>query len=946
MDRGTQPTSGVESRPSLAPAAMLAVDMNRPPSMPSRPAPPYPPSASEPFHGHGVAPSQPDMYPPRQYHRPREPDGGPSNAQQLPSLRTLLQLDTKSSVSTPLSSGAPPPYGASVPYDSSSPVLKRRHDFEGHGHGHIESNAIASRTPQSQHHAQPPSASVAPSLAYPASAPLPGQRPMDSFQGSFGTPLHRDTFGAYHRPSTVATGHSSDLSRSAGGKSMHDDAMDIARPLRRRTESSSRAPVRAPRCLGQREIPGEGLCYVYEDGSYCRAVIDGEPVNPSWGITKAGKPRKRLAQACLTCREKKIKCEPGYPKCHQCAKSQRVCRGGLSSYGISNASGETSPSSSAVLFKNPATELVSPVAGPNKSRALDEQRDLSRTTEAWTNTFAYSRPRTFRPPGVPNTRDMSVHSADSDWSGSVNHGDLEDSRRSSHQDAFAFQWEEDPYQSDPRGTMQLLELYFLHAGRVTYTMFASQPFLRWVESQRDKNRDQLMLLYSTLAVGSVFSTDPEHRELGRRYAAVAAYATEKRFGRFTLQLCQSRLLLALYSFATGREQEAWDFCGAGLRALAALKLNTEEGIKELLDSAVESDYGFDPRTFEECCRRTFWSGFLMDVSSTVCTATTTLDLIRRQRYNGFCGGTLCVISIEDVFLRLPGSDTLYEGCAPGESPLFDFDLLGQQARLGYPLGNMAYLILVSAVWGDVLTFTRRASHRSDVGYEQFYDSFYNKMCERLEVWRNRLPPNLQSTPQNLETSIVEGTAGAYLALHALYHITVIKLNRHIRNQALSADKVARNIDASFRSASSFLATIHQLTSANHQGRIASSSASQVLFSSPFPGYALMLAVDVITATGTVPTLPNLIETIGTTVSYMDDLAVFWASARKQQKAIGDRLKLLVEVARQEEQGVRNGSFGQFWRLPESLDSSFGEEDVMYKANDQVLFEVVGRLTGQ
>jgi hypothetical protein len=75
------------------------------------------------------------------------------------------------------------------------------------------------------------------------------------------------------------------------------------------------------------------MCYIYEDGSFCRVVIDGEPVNPSWGITKAGKPRKRLAQACLTCREKKIKCEPAIPKCHQCAKSQRVCRGYVNGVG-------------------------------------------------------------------------------------------------------------------------------------------------------------------------------------------------------------------------------------------------------------------------------------------------------------------------------------------------------------------------------------------------------------------------------------------------------------------------------------------------------------------------------------------------------------------------------------------------------------------------------------
>lgn len=51
--------------------------------------------------------------------------------------------------------------------------------------------------------------------------------------------------------------------------------------------------------VGQRDIPGEGLCYVFKDGSTCPTIIDGEPVNPLWGTTKAGKARKRLAQACL-----------------------------------------------------------------------------------------------------------------------------------------------------------------------------------------------------------------------------------------------------------------------------------------------------------------------------------------------------------------------------------------------------------------------------------------------------------------------------------------------------------------------------------------------------------------------------------------------------------------------------------------------------------------------
>ena len=81
-----------------------------------------------------------------------------------------------------------------------------------------------------------------------------------------------------------------------------------------------------PRVVGEQDVPGEGPCWIYEDGSICRKIIDGQPVNAQWGVTKAGKPRKRLAIACTTCREKKIKCDPGEGKCLQCEKFGRDCR--------------------------------------------------------------------------------------------------------------------------------------------------------------------------------------------------------------------------------------------------------------------------------------------------------------------------------------------------------------------------------------------------------------------------------------------------------------------------------------------------------------------------------------------------------------------------------------------------------------------------------------------
>jgi hypothetical protein len=52
------------------------------------------------------------------------------------------------------------------------------------------------------------------------------------------------------------------------------------------------------------------------------------PSHPDWGITKAGNPRKRLAQACLNCRHKKIRCSPlpNCLKCAQCEKYNSTCR--------------------------------------------------------------------------------------------------------------------------------------------------------------------------------------------------------------------------------------------------------------------------------------------------------------------------------------------------------------------------------------------------------------------------------------------------------------------------------------------------------------------------------------------------------------------------------------------------------------------------------------------
>ena len=133
--------------------------------------------------------------------------------------------------------------------------------------------------------------------------------PPDNARAAYQTPMTTPLSTAYPRYQD-----SNDYGTASPASLPTQNSQEFSRPPK---------PVRKP--IREEHVPGEGMCYIYDDGSHVRKVIDGESVNAQWGVTKAGKPRKRLAVACLTCREKKIKCEPGEDKCTQCEKSGREC---------------------------------------------------------------------------------------------------------------------------------------------------------------------------------------------------------------------------------------------------------------------------------------------------------------------------------------------------------------------------------------------------------------------------------------------------------------------------------------------------------------------------------------------------------------------------------------------------------------------------------------------
>lgn len=145
---------------------------------------------------------------------------------------------------------------------------------------------------------------------------------------------------------------------------------------------------------------------------------------------------------------------------------------------------------------------------------------------------------------------------------------------------------------------------------------------------------------------------------------------------------------------------------------------------------------------------------------------------------------------------------------------------------------------------------------------------------------------------------------------------------------------------------SYVSIMHSLAAENRQRRLPPHTAADFLFSTPFPGYALMLSIDVITAAGSTTNLPSLIEMLGPANSCLEELATYWASARTQQKVVGNRIKRLAEIALQDDKSVSNGTLGKLWRITDSMETAFGSDDAVYQANDQLLSEVVQGFNGR
>merc|ERR1712000_498978 len=617
-----------------------------------------------------------------------------------------------------------------------------------------------------------------------------------------------------------------------------------------------------PRFVRAAEVPGEGLCYFYDDGSHCKTVIDGEAVNAHWGVTKAGKPRKRLAIACVTCREKKIKCDPDFPRCVQCEKFGRICKFKNAPRGGHNGSPTTPPaelhedrleSAGHHDYRQPGSSGSSPLSprtalpdGPSAKRVKVDHHAFVPSGEP---SPAISRPMNHSkshlgtplpPPEMPRIPESVLSRA----------------------------WQTDPYVTDPQSINAVMTQFFAHIdSTMILQLLPERTTKTWVASSvHRKSPEDLMLVYSMLAVGVALSGGP--KSIAYEYAQVAHHAHRSTTSN-CLQVAQSRILLAVYYISVSRRREANEVMSAAAHACTALQLNLE------FDRTREAGVPVFPLAlnragYSESRRRTMWSLFML------------------ERLSGWFPDRMTMVSAEDMFIRLPADLGAFEQQLESASPMFDPNDFHVLRAVSRPQEVAAYLVQMVHLWAEAQSSAYKLVHRP--AHPSVESSRVRTLLTAISHWRSSIPSRLESMAGNLEDAAMAGQLGSFLTMHLLCNHALIKLNRYNGTpRSLSPEMRRDSVEKCQHHAMQIVHLVERLD------RLLRARPMTLSVPPPMIAAAVAETVDILSSSSALASLDRVVDNMRIMKPLVDTTCNVWEESRSMRAAIEKRLHLVNRI---------------------------------------------------
>ena len=478
-------------------------------------------------------------------------------------------------------------------------------------------------------------------------------------------------------------------------------------------------------------------------------------------------------------------------------------------------------------------------------------------------------------------------------------------------------WQTDPYVTDPQSINAVITHFFAHINSTMIIQFLPEQATRaWVaNSVHRKSPEDLVLLYSLLALGVALSGGPKH--IAYEYAQVAQYG-QKVTEKNCLQLAQSRILLAVYYTLVSRRCEAEMMMSAAASTAVSLKLNLE------LDKTGEANstsfpLGLNRAGYSEARRRTLWSLFML------------------ERLGGLFPDRLTMINPGDIYLRLPADPRTFEEQMDSNVPFFSPEDSSFSKASDHLYDGVRYMVDMVHIWSECQASVYRLLHRP--ASRETEAVRVRSLVGALERWQSALPKGLSSSRFNLEAAAVGGNLGSYLTMHLLYHHAMIKLYRHIRMpQQLSGETRWNHVQRCQEHATRIFDIADNL---DHLLRARTTNPSSP---PPIVATAIAEAVDVLSASRQLGQVHNVLESVRIMKPLVDATANIWVESHGARFALEQRLHALNRIR---DRGPLLSSPGEgfrltskyegpkdeksvYWEMTEPMDKTFAKElDIFY-----------------
>lgn len=425
-----------------------------------------------------------------------------------------------------------------------------------------------------------------------------------------------------------------------------------------------------------------------------------------------------------------------------------------------------------------------------------------------------------------------------------------------------------------------------------------------------------MLIYAMLSMGALFS---RRRDLQLHYQVFTDGVQEavmKNGDSFSLQLIHTRLILSLIAFSQGQYNRSLEYTGSARITSCGLNYNMEEGVSAIT-SPDELVFGFDRAMTIECRRRTFWTAYIMEC------------------FNGCCSASVRAVYRSDCHLRLPCEQSAFE---KGSIPLVAFELAlgvdGNKPTVKSSavdnVGLLGYMVEMATIFNEVVSRISRSRTQSSEGYSTSSNAFCRDVMGRLEIWDQYLDKAVNRPGTDKDK--YEPMSGPRI----LYHYTAMLLYRHVYHAKMDSQSIATHVRETYRHAQAILENVQRVS--NEEKRDA--PMAKLAATSPVSGFAIVEALDTITAAGTLYDLMDgggqVMSSISMGLEALERLTDYWQSARLQRDITKERLNVLLNATK------RASDFNGAFYFGQPMQSPFGpEQDVVYGLSRMRYFQALG-----